>query len=56
MGRWSTDGKKRGRNGKEPGPPVHDDLCAVTHQYCMTRQWFKADSPNESWLSDITEH
>src|SRR5699024_755401 len=29
-GWWSVFGKKRGKNGKKPGPPVHDDLCAVT--------------------------
>ncbi|GAB3006880.1 hypothetical protein GCM10027184_75470 [Saccharothrix stipae] len=26
MGWWSAFGKKRGRNGKKAGPPVHDDL------------------------------
>jgi hypothetical protein len=26
LGWWSAFGKKRGRNGKTPGPPVHDDL------------------------------
>ena len=26
LGWWSAFGKKRGRNGKKPGPPVHDDL------------------------------
>ncbi len=26
LGWWSAFGKKRGRNGKRPGPPVHDDL------------------------------
>ena len=26
---WSAFGKKRGRNGKKPGPPVHDDLLAI---------------------------
>ena len=31
-GWWSAFGKKRGRNGKKPGPPVHDDLCAVTDE------------------------
>ena len=25
---WSTFGKKKSKNGKKPGPPVHDDLCA----------------------------
>ena len=29
LGWWSAFGKKRGSNGKKPGPPVHDDLCAV---------------------------
>ena len=31
-GWWSTFGKKRGKNGKRPGPAVHDDLCAVTDE------------------------
>lgn len=26
LGWWSEFGKKRGRNGKKTGPPVHDDL------------------------------
>ena len=25
-GWWSSFGKKKGKNGKKPGPPVHDDL------------------------------
>jgi hypothetical protein len=28
-GWWSAFGKKRGKNRKKPGPPVHDYLCAV---------------------------
>ncbi|AXK46627.1 IS3 family transposase [Brachybacterium saurashtrense] len=44
---WSAFGKKRGKNGKRPGPPVHDDL--------VTRD-FSADDVNELWLTDITEH
>ncbi|RDI23121.1 transposase InsO family protein [Lentzea flaviverrucosa] len=47
MGRWSAFGKKRGRNGKKTGPPVHDDL--VRHD-------FTAAAPNRLWLADITEH
>lgn len=44
---WSAFGKKsRGKNTK-PGPPVHDDL---------VKRNFIAVSPNELWLSDITEH
>jgi len=44
---WSVFGKKRGRNGKKPGPPAHDDL--------VERQ-FSADRANQLWLTDITEH
>ena len=40
-------GKKRGKNGKRPGPPVHDDL---------VKRDFTADDVNELWLTDITEH
>ena len=40
-------GKKRGKNGKKPGPPVHDDL---------VERDFTADAPNQLWLADITEH
>jgi transposase InsO family protein len=47
LGWWSVFGKKRGRNGKKPGPPVHDDL---------VRRDFTADAPNTLWLADITEH
>lgn len=47
LGWWSAFGKKRGRNGKKPGPPVHDDL---------VERNFTADAPNTLWLSDITEH
>ncbi|MGJ7440526.1 IS3 family transposase [Aquipuribacter sp. MA13-6] len=44
---WSAFGKKRGTNGKKPGPPAHDDL--------VQRQ-FVAAAPNTLWLTDITEH
>jgi transposase InsO family protein len=44
---WSSFGKKnRGKNGKV-GPPVHDDL---------VERDFTADTANQLWLSDITEH
>jgi putative transposase len=46
-GWWSAFGKKRGKNGKKPGPPVHDDL---------VQRNFTADAPNVLWLADITEH
>ena len=44
---WSVFGKKRAKNGKRPGPPVHDDL---------VKRDFSADDVNELWLTDITEH
>ena len=40
-------GKNRGKNGKKPGPPVHDDL--VEREFTETE-------PNRLWLTDITEH
>lgn len=55
-GWWSAFGKKRGRNGKKPGPPVHDDLCAVVDEDGRTRHVFAADAPNQLWRVDITEH
>jgi transposase InsO family protein len=54
-GWWSAFGKKRGRNGKKPGPPVHDDLCAAIDEHGRTRHVFAADAPNQLWLVDITE-
>jgi putative transposase len=46
-GWWSAFGKTRGKNGKKPGPPVHDDL---------VKRDFTAQAPNQVWLADITEH
>jgi putative transposase len=46
-GWWSVFGKKRGRNGKKSGPPVHDDL---------VERDFTAERPDQLWLTDITEH
>ncbi len=54
-GWWSAFGKKRGK-GKKPGPPVHGDLCAVTDDKGRIRHEFKAESANELWIGDITEH
>ena len=56
LGWWSAFGKRRGKNGKKPGPPVHDDLCTVVDDKGRVRHEFNADGPNELWLSDITEH
>ncbi len=55
-GWWSVFGKKRGRNGKKPGPAVHDDLCVVTDEKGRSKHVFDAERPNELWLTDITEH
>lgn len=55
-GWWSAFGKKRGRNGKKPGPAVHDDLCTVTDENGRIRHEFTAVGPNQLWLTDITEH
>ena len=55
-GCWSAFGKKRGRNGSKPGPPVHDDLCAVTDGKGWVRHEFTANAANELWIGDITEH
>jgi transposase InsO family protein len=55
-GWWSAFGKpKRGKGGK-PGPPVHDDLCAVIDDKGRVRHEFTADVANQLWLADITEH
>ena len=55
-GWWSAFGKKRGKNGKKPGPAVHDDLCTVTDEKGRVRHEFAAGGPNQLWLTDITEH
>ena len=41
-------GKKRARNGKKPGPAVHDDQCTVTDENGRVRHEFTADGPNSS--------
>lgn len=55
-GWWSVFGKKRSKNGKKPGPAVHDDLCAVINEDGRERHRFVASRPNQLWLTDITEH
>ncbi len=57
LGRWGAFGKpKRGRNARKPGPPVHDDLCAVVDDTGRVRHECTADATNQLWLADITEH
>ena len=46
-GWWSVFGKTRGKNGRKPGPPTHEDL---------VERDFTAAGPNQLWLTDITEH
>lgn len=55
---WSSYGKKRGKNGKRPGAPVHDDHLAHTDAHGVTRHDFinAATGINQVWLTDITEH
>lgn len=53
---WSAFGKPKRGKGKNPGPPAHDDRCAVTDEHGVTRHVFTADAPNRLWLADITEH
>ena len=43
----SAFGVKRSKNGRRPGPPVHDD---------HVQRQFTAAAPNRLWLTDITEH
>jgi len=53
---WSSFSKKRSKNGKKAGPPVHDDLLAVVDKHGVTRHEFAAEGPDQLWLTDITEH
>lgn len=54
---WGTVfGKKRGKNGKRPGPAIHDDLCVAVGEDGRERHPFEASRPNQLWLTDITEH
>ena len=56
LGWWSAFGKPKRGKAKKPGPPVHDDLCAVVDDKGRVRHEFHADAPNRLWLTDITEH
>ncbi|WP_460002364.1 IS3 family transposase [Microbacterium xylanilyticum] len=55
-GWFSAFGKPKRGKGRRPGPPVHDDLCAVVDEDGRVRHVFTAEAPNELWLTDITEH
>lgn len=53
---FSAFGKGESKNGKKPGPPVHDDLCTVIDEDGRTRHEFKAEGMNRLWLTNISEH
>ncbi len=55
-GWWSAFGKPRRGKAGRPGPPVHEDRCAVVDDKGRVRHEFTAQAPNELWLTDITEH
>ena len=55
-GWFSAFGKPKRGKYRRPGPPVHDDLCAVVDEHGRSRHVFAADAPNQLWLTDITEH
>lgn len=48
-GWWSAFGKKRGKHGKKPQPPVHDNLCADVDRHRVTRHEFSPPTPERSW-------
>lgn len=56
MGWWSAFGKPKKSKANKPGPPVHDDLCAVDYGKGRVRHVFEADTPDELWLTDIERH
>ena len=56
LGWWSAFGKPKRAKAKKPGPPVHDDLCAVVDKHGVIRHEFNADAVNELWLTDIERH
>lgn len=50
---FSVFGKDLAKNGKSPGPPVHDDLCAVVDADGRVRHQFHATAVTELWITDI---
>ena len=52
---FASHARRKGKAGK-PGPPVHDDLLALVDAKGRVTHDFTASSPNEKWLTDITEH
>jgi hypothetical protein len=54
LGWWSTFGKKRGRNGKKAGPPVHDDLVMRLHlrgpEHAVAQRHHRALDPRRQAL------
>ncbi|GAA3209688.1 hypothetical protein ACLKM7_10770 [Microbacterium sp. I2] len=44
-GWFSAFGKPKRSKARRPGPPVHDDLCAVVDEHGRVRHVFAADAP-----------
>jgi len=55
QGIFASHAKKRSKSSK-PGPAPHDDLLAYVDEHGRTRHDFTASTPNEKWLTDISEH
>ncbi len=56
QGWWSAFADERSKNGSKPGPPVHDDLCAVTDRHGAIRHEFRAQAPSRLWLANVSPH
>jgi putative transposase len=54
-GIFASHARKKSKAGK-PGPPVHDDLLAVIDDKGRVRHDFTATAPNQTGLTDISEH
>lgn len=55
-GWFSACGKPTRGKGRRPGPPGHDDLCAVIAEGVPDPALVRPEAPNELWLTDSTEH
>src|SRR5699024_2326315 len=54
-GWFSAFGKAKAKKGKRPGPPVHDDLCAVTDENGRTRHEFVAQAPDRLSVMSVNQ-
>lgn len=44
------------KRGRQPDLAVHDDICVIADNNGRIRHRFATQSPNELWLTDITDH